>query len=508
MAFEIFGEDIAKNESILTLLKSKNNNVLNNKIHNSDIMDFKDKNNKIFTATVETQYANLRNEDIVLLNIKDISHEIQTQNRINQLAYYDNLTSLPNRTLFEDRITHAIANAKRENETVALMFIDLDNFKIINDTLGHKAGDTLLKKVGTRIKSLLRENDTLSRIGGDEFTLIIENIPDKLLIVNIAKKIIAALEKPFILEGKEAFTAASIGICLYPDDADNISDMMRKADTAMYKVKELGKNSFEFFTNIMNKDALEQLEMISDIKKALDTHAFELHYQPKVCFKTGEILGVEALIRWLDPVKGFISPEIFITVAEKSGLMGRVEEFVLNAGALQQLAWQEMGINIQMSLNISNHQFNKSNFIEVTTAIFKKHNIDPSTIDLELTERIVMGSQESFDKIKALKEYGFNVSLDDFGTGQSSLSYLKKYNIDTLKIDKSFIDDIPDNEQSCSIATAIISLAKAMNMKTVAEGVEDEEQLKFLQKLGCDTYQGWYFSKALPAKNFEELYFR
>lgn len=508
MALEVFGKDILYNESIYNLILDEKSNVLNNKLQNIDTLDFRDKYDNIFTAIVESTYVNLQNEDIALLSIKDISQEIKTQDEIHQLAYFDSLTSLPNRSLFEDRIKHAISNAKRTKEIVALMFIDLDNFKIINDTLGHSAGDTLLKAVSIRIKSILRENDTLSRIGGDEFTLILENVSDKIFIASIAKKIIASLEKPFILDGKESFTAASIGICLYPDDANNMSDMMRKADTAMYKVKELGKNNFEFFTDEMNKNALEQLEMISDLKKALNDDVFQLYYQPKVCFKTGEILGAEALIRWIDPIKGFISPEIFINVAEQSGLMGQVEKFVLNKGAEQQLKWQKMGIDIQMSLNISNQQFNKSDFVGIVTTIFKQYHINPSTIDLELTERIVMGSQESFDKIKKLKDYGFHISLDDFGTGQSSLSYLKKYNIDTLKIDKSFINDLEHDEQSRSIATAIISLANAMNMNTVAEGVEDIEQLKILKALGCDTYQGWYFSKALPAKEFETLYFK
>ena len=424
-----------------------------------------------------------------------------------RLEYYDNLTSLPNRILFEDRLTHAIKNAKRTNTIIALMFVDLDNFKIINDTLGHTLGDKLLLEVSNRLKSTVRENDTLSRIGGDEFTLVLENIKDKIDVINIAKKITLALNTPFILNNTETFTSASIGISLYPDDGNTTSDMMRKADTAMYRVKELGKNNFEFFTDSMNKAASDELKIISDLKKALDNNILELHYQPQVQFDTGEILGVEALIRWIDPIKGFISPEIFISAAEKSGLMGQVEEFVFDTGAKQQSIWQSMGINIQMSLNISNQQFSRSDFTKITMDIFKKYKLDPKTIDLELTERIVMDSDESFKKIQELKNEGFSISLDDFGTGQSSLSYLKKYDIDKLKIDKSFVDDLPNDEQSCGIAKAIVSLADAMNMKTVAEGIENTKQLDFLHGLNCNTYQGWYFSKALKAKDFEKLYF-
>ena len=282
--------------------------------------------------------------------------------------------------------------------------------------------------------------------------------------------------------------------------------MMKNADTAMYRVKEMGKNNFEFFTHSMNKDALEHLSILVKLKKALDDEMLELHFQPQVCSNSGQIIGVEALLRWNDPENGFISPELFIQLAENSGLMGRIEEFVLNSGALQQKLWQNSAIDIQMSLNISNHQFSKSSFIKTTIDIFEKHKVDPKTIDLELTERIVMDSEESFNKIQALKNAGFEISLDDFGTGQSSLSYLKKFNIDKLKIDKSFIDDIPHDEQSCSIVKAIVSLSDAMGMKIVAEGVEELNQLDFLSELGSYTYQGWYFAKAMPAKEFEKLY--
>jgi len=511
--------------------------------------------NKEFTSTTGYQKSDMLNQDIKIFGLQELNHDIwrsinykdsftytingikksggkytqsltihkikdktdEVSNYIFQfidtkeesqkrLEYYDNLTSLPNRILFEDRLAHAIKNAKRTNTIIALMFIDLDNFKIINDTLGHTLGDKLLIEVSDRLKSTVRENDTLSRIGGDEFALVLENIKDKIDVVNIAKKITLALSTPFMLNNTEAFTSASIGISLYPDDGDTTSDMMRKADTAMYRVKELGKNNFEFFTDSMNKAAFYELEIISDLKKALDNNILELHYQPQVQFNTGKILGVEALIRWIDPIKGFISPEIFISAAEKSGLMGQVEEFVFDTGAKQQSIWQSMGINIQMSLNISNQQFSRTDFTKITMNIFKKYKLDPKTIDLELTERIVMDSDESFKKIQELKNAGFSISLDDFGTGQSSLSYLKKYDIDKLKIDKSFVDDLPNDEQSCGIAKAIVSLADAMNMKTVAEGVEDTKQLDFLQGLNCNTYQGWYFSKALRAEDFEELY--
>ncbi|WP_455755838.1 EAL domain-containing protein [Sulfurimonas sp.] len=502
----MFGDETNINSSIQEII-SKNDSILNDKVTNHSLIYLRDKDDVKIPIRADSQYLNIKNKNITILTMKDVSDEIEANNKINTLAYYDNLTKLPNRTLFEDRMQHAILNSKRTNLQVALMFIDLDNFKIINDTFGHRAGDKLLKDVAQRIQSNIRENDTLSRIGGDEFTLILENIENRAYIADIANKIIKSFRHPFEFDAKETHSSLSIGIAIYPDDGDNLSDMMKNADTAMYRVKELGKNNFEFFTHSMNIDALEHLSILVKLKKALDDEILELHYQPQVCSNSGQITGAEALLRWNDSEKGFISPELFIQLAENSGLMGRIEKFVLNTGSRQQIIWQKMGINIQMSLNISNQQFNKSEFVKDTLNIFDKHDVDPKTIDLELTERIVMDSEESFNKIQALKNAGFEISLDDFGTGQSSLSYLKKFNIDKLKIDKSFIDDIPHDEQSCSIVKAIVSLSDAMGMKIVAEGVEESDQLDFLNRLGSYTYQGWYFSKALPAKEFEELYF-
>gem|GEM_PF-1268838 len=436
----------------------------------------------------------------------DITEKKRTQEKINQLAYFDVLTGLPNRQLFTDRIEHAIHKAKRTKNSLALLFFDLDNFKTVNDSLGHHAGDLLLKGVSQRINQIIRDSDTFARLGGDEFTIILEDIKNKEHVVSVAEKIISSLAIAFSIENKEVYTSASIGACIYPDDANSIEEMMQYADIAMYRAKETGKKGFEFYTSSMNTEARRHMEIEIGLRKAIEKDQLSLHYQPQVNIENNKILAVEALVRWIDPDIGFVSPGEFIPIAESSDLMGQIENWVIKTAASQLKQWHQQGINICMSINISDHNFRKNNFVETTLAGIKTSGLDCAYFDLELTERIVMDTKESYHKITQLKEAGFKLSLDDFGTGQSSLSYLKRFNIDKLKIDKSFVDDIPHDKQSCEIANAIVSLAQAMNMATVAEGIEDKQQMEYLCKIGCDSYQGYLFSKPLPAEQFEDFY--
>ncbi|MCW8931379.1 MAG: EAL domain-containing protein [Gammaproteobacteria bacterium] len=437
----------------------------------------------------------------------DVTEKMEAQKKINQLAYYDVLTGLPNRQLFQDRITHAITMSERNNTKTALMFIDLDNFKTINDTMGHQTGDLFLKELSERLSSIIRESDTLARISGDEFTVIIEGIKDKEQVVSISKAIQNQINKPIKLGVNEIQTSASIGVSFYPDDAINTEQLMSYADTAMYRAKENGKKSIEFFTAKMNEEAMQQLQIENGLKQALAKDKLQLFYQPQVTQEGAKIIGVEALIRWNDPEKGFISPELFIPIAERTGLMGEIEAWVIKTATKQQRMWQEKDINITMSINISNYEFRKPQFVKHIIEAIQCEGLDCKSFDLELTERVVMDTTESFQKIAELKKAGFIISLDDFGTGQSSLSYIKRFNIDKLKIDKSFVDDIPDDAQSCDIVQAIISLAKAMKMETVAEGIEDKRQIKFLKELGCGYFQGYYYSKPLPVEELEARYF-
>ncbi|MEA2028745.1 MAG: EAL domain-containing protein, partial [Campylobacterota bacterium] len=433
----------------------------------------------------------------------DITEKKRAQEHINQLAYYDTLTSLPNRRLFQDRISQALKRA--QDKRVALFFVDLDNFKSINDTLGHDSGDLLLKQVSLRIVSVVSKSDTVARLGGDEFTVILEEVEDRREVVLVAQSILDALKSPFVIQGREVYSAASIGISLFPDDANSVDTMMKCADSAMYLAKERGKQGFEFYRSSMNQKLLEQLEIENGLRKAIVNGELQLHYQPQVALENGKIVGVEALLRWYKNGK-FISPDIFIPIAEISGVIGEIELWVLQQGAKDFKKFKEVGVDIVLSLNISDYQFKQKDFISQTIQNIGCIGEECRGFNLELTERIVMDSKATQSKLDKLKALGFQLSLDDFGTGYSSLSYLKKFNIDKLKIDKSFIEDIAKDQQSFDIVHAIISLAKSMGMETVAEGVETQDQLDTLQELGCDIYQGWYFSKAIEKDEFIALY--
>lgn len=439
--------------------------------------------------------------------LMDITERKATQARMNQLTYYDELTHLPNRQLFLDRLRRAIQKADRDQGFVALLFIDLDNFKSVNDSLGHQAGDRLLKTASERIARILQETDTLARLGGDEFTVVLEDLKSQDAVVDIAGSIIETLSEPIVLEDREVRSSASIGIAFYPDDATSMEQLMQYADMAMYRAKGNGKNLFEFFTSSMNEEALFHLEIENALRRAIERDHLMLYYQPVVSLRSGRMESVEALLRWQDPARGFISPAVFIPIAESAGLMSAVELWMLRTAARQLKAWQRRGMELRMSVNISDSQFRKGDFVHQTVEVIRREGMACRCFDLELTERIVMDTDESRDKISRLKEAGFKLSLDDFGQGQSSLSYLKRFEIDRLKIDKSFIDDLPQDPQGCDISHAIVSLAQAMHMETVAEGVEDAQQLAYLAALGCDYYQGYLFSRPVPADRLERLYF-
>ena len=436
----------------------------------------------------------------------DITDKKRNQERINQLAFYDILTSLPNRALFRNRIEYSIDKAKRENSKFALMFLDLDDFKKINDTLGHDKGDLLLKKFSNRVLQILRNIDTMARLGGDEFTIILENIKISGEVSQIAKRILSELNKPFDLDGNEVFTSASIGICFFPNDAKNIDGLMKCADIAMYRAKERGKRKFEFYTKKLNEEIDKKIKIENGLRKSIENGELKLLYQPQIDDKK-KIIGVEALLRWNNPTIN-ISPDIFIPIAEASGIMGKIENWVVKEATSQLQKWIDKGIKIKMAINISNHQFKKNDFIENLKQQINCDDINCKYIDLELTERIIaQDNTTAVNKILELKRYGFSISLDDFGTGYSSLSYLQKFSIDKVKIDKSFIQEIPYNKNSCSITEAIISMSKALNMNVIAEGVENESQVEMLKNKGCFLYQGYFYSKPLNSKDFEKFYF-
>ncbi|HZW25630.1 MAG TPA: EAL domain-containing protein [Gallionella sp.] len=430
---------------------------------------------------------------------RDISPLKEAERRLNHMAMYDELTGLPNRTLFRDRLS--LAMASRQGYSIGLLLIDLDNFKAINDTLGHTVGDALLKRVGESIRSLLREEDMVARLGGDEFVVVLQNVSQPDDLDRAAARILRAISTPMIVEGNQLYINASMGISVYPGDGDDYGTMLRNADTAMYYAKSQGRNGYRYFVEDMNKDRQERLSMAAGIRHALDNGEFELNYQPKVSLKAGEICGMEALIRWRHPQQGMIPPGRFIPVAEDCGLISEIGEWVIAAAIRQLAAWRDMGLTpVKVAVNLSAGQCQSEQTLLLVDRLLAEYAIDGKYLEMEITESMVMhDAEKAIDIFWQLKERGVSVAIDDFGTGHSSLSYLKRFPIDSLKIDKSFVDDIGTDKNDAEIVCAIIALAHSLGMCVVAEGVETKAQLDFLRNNGCDEVQGYYFSKPLPA---------
>ena len=425
----------------------------------------------------------------------------RNERRLVQLAQYDSLTGLANRLLFRERLSRALIRAPRQNCLVALMFIDLDRFKNINDTLGHDAGDNLLKYVANRLKNCMRKGDTVARLGGDEFTVILEDLDNVDDVAPIARKMLVAMQKPFNINGHEIFVTPSIGITLYPLDGTTEDIMLKNADTAMYQAKEHGRNCFKFYESSMHKRTIERLLLESKLRSALENQEFFLQYQPKVDFTTKDIIGVEALIRWNHPELGLVSPAEFIPLAEETGLIVPIGEWVIKTACKQVASWKQQGISsLRMAVNLSARQFRNPDITKVIFSSIEQANILASELEIEITESVLMEDSEHNNVIlQELKAKGIHISMDDFGTGYSSLSYLKRLNVDTLKIDRSFVNDLLTDPEDAVIAEAIIALGHSLRLNIVAEGVETEEQFDFLDNLKCNQAQGFLFSKPLSA---------
>jgi diguanylate cyclase (GGDEF)-like protein len=436
-----------------------------------------------------------------------ISSLQENQHEITYQAYHDTLTGLPNRLLFFDRLEQAIAQAKRVGQKTALLFIDLDRFKPINDTLGHAAGDLLLKSVAERLTGCVRDSDTVSRLGGDEFTVILTNIKEEAHAAKVSQKIIETLSMPFQLEGNEVFITPSIGISLFPSDGETTEQLVVHADTAMYQAKGQG-NQYQFFTADMNAPSFERLRMENGLRKALNREEFIVYYQPLVSLKTAEIVGAEALIRWNHHEKGLIQPVEFIPIAEETGLIVPIGEWVLRTACLQNKKWQEMGLPpLRVSINLSTRHFLKNDLVDKIERILLDTGLEPYYLELEITENSLMQNIEtSLITLMRLRDIGLYIAIDDFGSGYSSLSYLRQLPANTLKIDKSFLQGVPVDSRDSSIVESIIGLGHSLNMKVIAEGVERPEQLQFLEKTGCDKGQGYYFGKPMTSTEFYEFY--
>lgn len=441
----------------------------------------------------------------LIIIISDITERKRSEERIRQLAYYDTLTGLANRSQLNERLSIMMDKASTYNQAVALLFIDLDRFKPINDTLGHPAGDAVLQEVALRLRSCVKKNDFICRMGGDEFTLALDAQNKRHVIENarsVAERILKALHQPYLLGKHEVFLSASIGVAIYPEDATHGIELIKRADMAMYHAKEIGRNNVQFFDNSMSEQALEQLMLENDIRHALERNQLELYYQPQYATKTGKPLAVEALLRWHHPEKGLMPPSIFIPIVEDTGLIGPIGKWVLNQACQQFAHWKSQGIELErIAVNVSARQFKNTGFVNMVLQAIEDTGIQTYELELEITESILIDDiDHTINTLKSLRKLGVRTAIDDFGTGYSSLNYLKQFPVDTLKIDRSFVQGLPHNADDAQIAHTIIAMAHNLGMGVIAEGVETKEQHEFLINAQCEEVQGFLFNKPLPAK--------
>lgn len=444
----------------------------------------------------------------VVLTSRDVSERKKAQARAQYVSQHDVLTGLPNRLLMQDRLNQAITQARRNGSLVALMFIDLDRFKLVNDSFGHLIGDALLKQVAIRLTHCLRDTDTVARLGGDEFTIMLPDAASAQVVGEVAQRVLSDFNQPFSDGEQEMYVSASIGISLFPRDGASPDELVKHADTAMYSAKDSGRNNYRYFTEDLNHEVREKVMLESGLRRAIERGELRLHYQPKIDLITNRVIGAESLVRWQHPTRGLIPPGKFIPVAEESGLIVQLGEWVLRAACEQVRAWQRDGLDIQVAINVSARQFQQPNLADLIMGIMQDTGVDPQFVEIELTESAFMNvadAETSISTLERMKASGIAISIDDFGTGYSSLSYLKRLPLDILKIDQSFVRDIATDRNDAAIVRAIIGLARSLNIKVIAEGVEDDSQLSFLNQHGCNYGQGYLFGRPLVPESLIEL---
>jgi len=439
--------------------------------------------------------------------LRDITARKQAEERISYQDYYDDLTGLPNRKLFKDRLTQAFIEANRKNRLVGMMFMDIDHFKDVNDTLGHEVGDVLLKAAAKRLQGCLRPGDTVARFGGDEFAVVLADMGHIDDIIQVAQHIVDTFKEPFDVLGHEMFVTFSMGITLYPFDDDNVENLLRNSDSALYAAKASGRNCYRFYAASMTARTTERLALQAGLRRALDQGEFVLYYQPQLELQSHRIIGVEALVRWRHPEKGMVSPAEFIPIAEDTGLIVPLGEWILRTACLQAKAWQKQGLaNVNMAVNISARQLKEPLFPQRALEIVNETGLDPHCLELEVTESILVEGLEAVNTVlQEFKQAGIMISLDDFGTGYSSLSYLKRFPIDKLKIDQSFVRDMLTDSNDAGLVRAIIAMAKALGLTAIAEGVETQGQLNFLKDENCREIQGYHIARPMPAEQAADL---
>ena len=437
----------------------------------------------------------------------DITARKSAEEQIEYLAHHDPLTDLPNRVLLRDRFLQAQGQAARSANRVAILFLDLDHFKLVNDTLGHPIGDRLLQAVAERLRRGVRETDTISRQGGDEFVIVLPELADPESAGSIAGKLMEQMHEPVRVNGHRLNVTFSLGIALYPDDGDDFDTLMKKADTAMYSAKEAGRNTLRFFTAAMNVEAAARLKLQNRLQRALEKEELVLYYQPQFDLASGRILGAEALLRWRDPERGLVPPGEFIPVAEDTGLIGPIGEWVIGEACRELRRWHEAGAtDLTMAVNLSPVQFRRSRLVEIAARALQENRLPAECLEFELTESLLIREDAAIlETLTALKGLGVKLSIDDFGTGYSSLAYLKRFNVDKLKIDQSFIRELCSNPDDEAIVSAVITMARQLRLRTVAEGVENAEQATMLRRFDCDEVQGFLFGRPMPAADFQAL---
>ncbi|MBT8119867.1 MAG: EAL domain-containing protein [Gammaproteobacteria bacterium] len=440
--------------------------------------------------------------------VKSVVAKVIAERKVKLLAYRDTLTSLPNRLLFADRLEQAVVRSERSRTSMALMLIDIDDFKLVNDSFGHDAGDKLIKAVGDLISKSLRRADTIARLGGDEFAVIIEGIDGPDDAISIADNLTTILEHNVRLDDQETYTSASIGIAVYPGDGRDARTLLKNADTAMYRAKESGRHCFQFYKPEMSVSAMERLDLENSLKAAFENDEFLIHYQPVVDIHKNEVVGVEALLRWQHPEKGMIQPSDFVNVVEDCGLIVALGEWMVHSVCKQVKLWHDAGLEKQnVSINLSPRQFKEQDLVTLFTQALAENGIDGSSLSVEVTERTLIDNVGEVEKtLKKLRGMGLRILLDDFGTGYASLAYLKEFPVDVVKIDHAFIAGIPDNQDDSAIVDAIAGLTRGLKLALHAEGVENERQLNVLKGLGCQFGQGYYWSKPLPGNEYEQFY--
>jgi diguanylate cyclase (GGDEF)-like protein len=458
------------------------------------------------TASYRPQYDTKGNVTGIIGKVLDLTERKRAEQQMEYQAYHDALTGLANRRLFQEHLTLAIALAQRKRRPVAVLFLDLDHFKVVNDSLGHTMGDTLLREIATRLRNSVREGDVVARVGGDEFTIVLQELDKKEDAAAMAQRVLRIVAEPIDVEGQRLYVTTSIGITVYPDDGEDAETLLKNADNAMYRAKAVGRNTYEMSTQELSRSMQERLTLESGLHQAMERNEFEVYYQPQIDIRNMKIVGMEALLRWRHPERGLMSPGSFLSVAEERGFIVLIGDWVLRTALNQARAFRDMGFHdFRVAVNLSARQFRELSLVDSIESAIKQSNIEPSSLELEITESVAMENIDlTFKVLERLRRTGISIAIDDFGMGHSSLSYLKRFPIDCLKIDRNFVEDLPDRFEDAAIVRSVIELAQGLNLRVVAEGVETKPQLDFLKQHGCREVQGFYFGFPVPAPQFQE----